>query len=260
MANVDRIRLIEAYYQGILSGEEKALFKQLMKQDKDFKDTVKEFKTIFNGFDALHVEYFQNNLKHLESQYNNENVVSLNRETPVRSIRSWYSAAAAVLILIFATVGYYTMQPTLFEQNFYASESIAVHIESIRGEGDLSVVEQNKKDAYTAYQTQDYTTAIQLLKVYFDEQATAAQDMQANIVLGVSLLAQDNAQEALDYLKVVLANKTTSYHQEAEWMWILAKLKLEQEGEAKVQKLLQQISKLKNHIHFEDAQALLKAL
>ena len=65
MANVDRIRLIEAYYQGSLSGEEKVFFKQLMKEDNGFKTTVKEFKDIFGGLDALHVEHFQVNLKNL---------------------------------------------------------------------------------------------------------------------------------------------------------------------------------------------------
>lgn len=259
MANVDRIRLIEAYYQGTLSGEEKVLFKQLRKEDKSFKTAVKEYKDIFNGFDALHVEYFQSNLENLEAKYSNNKVVSLNQSC-TRSIRPWYSAAAAVVILVCATVGYYALTPTVFEQNFYASESIGVHIESIRGEGELSSIGQLKKDAYSAYQAKDYATSIKLLKDYLDKDSQAKTDMQAHIVLGVSLLAEDKAVEALPYLKLVSEHRTTSYYQEAEWMWILAKLKLEQEGEPKVQKLLQQISKLKNHIHFDDAQALLKQL
>ena len=255
MANADKTRLIEAYYRGILKGEDKTYFKQLMKENASFKQEVKEYKKIFQGFEALHIEAFENNLMQFEAKHQSktDNVVVM------RPFRKFYAAAAAIALLICATFAYNVMMPSVFDQQFHASQSIAVHMESLRGDNTMSTAEQIKKNAFTAYQQKKYGECISFLTDY---QTTypeaAAKDYQSILVLGVAQLASGDTETALSNLDIVVSSKDSAYKQEAEWMWALAQVKLG--AHDKAQPVLEKIAKHKGHIHKEDATVTLKAI
>ena len=255
MGNVDKSRLIEAYYRGTLKGADKAYLKQLMSEDPSFKQEVKDYKQIYNGLEALHIEQFQLNLNKMEAKYETkDNVVAMNANTAViRPLRKLYAVAAAIALLICCTVTYNMMMPTVFDQHFAASQSIAVHIESTRAGGQtISTAEQIKKSAFTAYQKKEYTKSIDLLKDYINTYPEkASKDYQSMLVLGVAQLANNQAEAGTTTLAQIINGADSSYKQEAEWMWALGQIKLEQTDVAK--KMLQEITLQKGHIHEEDA-------
>ena len=78
MRNIDKNRLIEAYHRGTLKGADKAYLKQLMSEDPSFKQEVKDYKQIYKGLEALHIEQFQLNLNKMEAKYETkDNVVAM---------------------------------------------------------------------------------------------------------------------------------------------------------------------------------------
>ncbi|WP_052596302.1 tol-pal system YbgF family protein [Aureispira sp. CCB-QB1] len=256
MAKVDKSRLIEAYHRGTLKGADKAYLKQLMSEDPSFKQEVNDYKQIYNGLEALHIEQFQLNLKKMEAKYQKEdNVVPMSSSTGavVRPMRKLYAVAAAVALLVCCTITYNLMLPSVFDQHFAASQSIAVHIESTRASGQtISTAEQIKKSAFTAYQKQEYRKSIDLLKDYMNTYPEkASKDYQSMLVLGVAQLATNKTTSAINTLEQILNGRDSSYKQEAEWMWALGKIKLDHTEAAK--KLLQEITLQKGHIHQEDA-------
>ncbi|BDS14544.1 tetratricopeptide repeat protein [Aureispira anguillae] len=252
MANVEKSRLIEAYYRGTLNGADKGYLKQLMSEDPSFRQEVKDYKHIFNGLEALHVEHFQANLAQMEKKYQ-DNVVAMSPKTTIRPFQKLYYAAAAVALLICCSITYHLMTPSVFDQHFAASESIAVHIESIRAGGQtMSTEEQIKKSAFTAYQQKEYSQSISLLKDYLNTYPeTASKDYQSILVLGVAQLAEGKVEQATRTLELVIKGRDSSYKQEAEWMWVLAQIKLDNKEAAK--KVLQDIIDQKGHIHKEKA-------
>lgn len=255
MANVDKSRLIEAYYRGTLKGADKAYLKQLMSEDPSFKQEVKDYKQIYNGLEALHIEQFQLNLNKMEAKYETkDNVVAMSgNRAIVRPMRKLYAVAAAIALLVCCTITYNLMLPSVFNQHFAASQSIAVHIESTRAGGQVvSTAEQIKKSAFTAYQKQQYKRSIDLLKDYINTYPEkASKDYQSMLILGVAQLATNQTEEATKTLELIINGRDSSYKQEAEWMWALGQIKLERTEVAK--KLLQEITLQKGHIHQEDA-------
>jgi len=255
MANVDKSRLIEAYHRGALKGADKAYLKQLMSEDPSFKQEVNDYKQIYNGLEALHIEQFQLNLNKMEAKYKTtDNVIAINNnKLNVRPIRKMYAVAAAIALLVCCTITYNLMLPSVFDQHFAASQSIAVHIESTRAGGQtISTAEQIKKSAFVAYQKQEYTKSIDLLKNYINAYPEkASKDYQSMLVLGVAQLATNKAENATKTLGEIINGSDSSYKQEAEWMWILGQIKLNHIDVAK--KTLQTITLQKGHIHQEDA-------
>lgn len=258
MPNIDITRLIEAYYKGTLKGEDKAYFKQLMREDPAFKQEVKEYKHIFQGFEALHLEQFQSQLSNMESKY----ATSQADATPtavVRPMRRWYRVAVAAAILMVATVAYNLFQPSLYDQHFAAVPSIAVHMESMRASGTLSQTEQIKKQAFAAYQQEDFKRCVILLNDYKNNYAEAAlKDYQSLLVLGVAQAAEGQYKKAIANLELVKQSKSSSFKQEAEWIWALVQLKL---GHTEVTKsALERIAAQPKHTRHEKANVLLEQL
>jgi TolA-binding protein len=255
MGNVDKSRLIEAYHRGTLKGADKAYLKQLMSEDPSFKQEVNDYKNIYNGLEALHIEQFQLNLNKMEAKYETmDTIVAVNGNSgAIRPMRRLYAIAAAVALLISCTVTYNMMMPNVFEQHFAASQSIAVHIESTRAGGKtISTAEQIKKSAFTAYQKKEYTKAIDLLKDYINTYPEkASKDYQSMLVLGVAQLAANQTEGGAKTLTHIINGTDSSYKQEAEWMWSLGQIKLEHTDAAK--KVLQEMILQKEHIHQEDA-------
>lgn len=258
MENLDRTRLIEAYYRGTLKGIDKTHFKELMDNDPDFKDEVKGFKHIFKGLDALHVEQFQNRLMNMESKYKNQTAGTEIKveiaQNNIRPIKKFYAYAAAMALLVVATYAYYMVSFNTFDQYFQASQSIAVHIESTRGTS-MPTSEQLKKNGFAAYQQKDYKTCIELLDKYTNQYPDlASDDYQVALVKGVALLASEQTDNAIKNLEFVMKSRESSYRQEAEWMWALAQIKSDKYDKAKP--VLEKIAKQKGHIHQEEAKQL----
>lgn len=259
MENLDRTRLIEAYYRGTLKGIDKTHFKQLMDEDPDFKQEVKDFKVIFKGLEALHIDQFQSRLMNMEAKHQNKvagTEAIIPKDNNIRPLKKYYSYAAAIALLVCASYAYYFVNSSPFDQHFQASSSIAVHIESTRGTEVMPVSEQLKKNGFSAYQQKDYKTCIQLLSNYTQQYPDLADDdFQTALVLGVAQLANGETDAAVKSLEFVLRSRESSYRQEAEWMWSLAQIKLNKADKAKP--VLEKIIAQKGHIHQEEAKEII---
>lgn len=255
MRNIDKNRLIEAYHRGTLKGADKAYLKQLMSEDPSFKQEVKDYKQIYNGLEALHIEQFQLNLNKMEAKYETkDNVVAMPRSGAViRPMRKLYAVAVAIALVVCSSIAYNMMMPDVFEQHFAASQSIAVHIESTRAGGQvISTAEQVKKSAYSAYQRAEYTKSIDLLNDYIlTYPEKAATDYQSMLVLGVAQLAGNQIEAGTKTLSKIINGKDSSYKEEAQWMWALGQIKLEQMDAAK--EMLEAIQLQTEHTHHKDA-------
>lgn len=261
MTDVAKVKLIEDYYTGTLSHAQQEEFNSLLRTDAQFKKDVHAYKKIFGGFRALQADHFKATLERFEREHETPAQTQQRPKGAVRSLQSWwYAAAAAVVLLIGVTVVFQNLSPNLFDQNFMASESIAVHISSTRaGEEGLSEVEQIKKSAYRAYRKADYTEAITLLKDYRNNFPELFElDYQAMVVLGVAQLAQGQAEQALVSFEHVISSRDSSFRQEAEWMTALAYLKLDKIDLAKRE--ISTIARKKEHLYQEKAIQLLEKL
>lgn len=258
MKNAKKLKLIELFHRKAMKGSDKKAFDQMKDEDIYFQQEINDFEPIIKGFESLHLEQFQNNLSQFESKYK-ENIVAINTTT-VRPLRKVYFAAAAIALLICAIIGYNVMMPSDFDQHFYASKSIAVHMESTRnGDNILSTPEQIKKSAFSAYQQKKYEKSINLIKDYLNTYPKiASKDYQSILVLGVAQLASGQAKKAAKNLEVVINSNDSSYRQEAEWMWVMTQYKLETPTAAK--NILNKIANKKGHIHKKAAIELLNGL
>jgi TolA-binding protein len=255
MKHANKFELIESFYRKTIKRNDKKEFNQIMSEDASFKKEVKGYKQIFNGLESLHIEHFENKISNFESQYK-DNVLPLhnNNRRPLRKI---YYAAAAIALLICATFGYNIMAPTEFDQHFHASQSIAVHMGSVRnGDNVLSTPEQIKKSAFSAYQQEKYEKSINLIKDYLNTYPKiASKDYQSILVLGVAQLVCDQPDKASKNLELVINSNDSSYKQEAQWMWVMAQYKLNNKSATKA--VLEKITQQKGHIHKKAATKLL---
>lgn len=259
MTDIDKTRLIEAYHQKKLKGDDDTLFKQELKNDPNFQEEVNGFAAIFKGLDGLHVDEFKNRLAQMESKYQHDstNIVPINNV--IRPIKKLYFAAAAIALLICATIAYNFTTQDVFSDHFQASLSIGVHLGSTRGDLGISTEEQIKKRAFSFYQQKDYSNTIKLLKDYVQTYPnSAAVDYQSLLVLGVSQLAIGETEKAIKNFDLVIMSNNSSYKQEAEWMWVLAQFKLE--NGAATKSMLESIISQDGHTYQDVAKEVLSNL
>lgn len=257
MSKIDKIKLIEAYHTGQLNGKEKNSFKRLLQEDPSFETEVASYEPIFEGFHGMRGDQFAQTLQEFENEYQAQ---QHSKTTPIiRSLRQFYYIAAAAAVLFLSVLAYQLTNPNLFNQNFVASESIAVHMHAFRAAEDMPVAEKLKKEAFTAYQDKDYRSCIRLLQDYRQNFPQLAKtDYQALVVLGVAQLARGKAEVALESLEIVISSRDSSYRQEAEWMTALANIKLNKNELAKEQ--LEVISRKESHLYQQKAVTLLEQL
>ncbi len=265
MKHAEKIRLIESYYRGDICDADQLLFDALLKEDSTFSEEVTSYETIFRGFESLHLEKLQEQLFSFEQKYKEKvSKAPVEPETiraaVVRPIRSYYYAAAAVAVLVFAVFGYNQMNSSPFENNFVADGSIAIHLSSMRaGDQTLSPVEILTRDAYAAYQEQNYDNTIKILSLYQDDYPEiASKDYQSFLVLGVAFLANGAANDAKLNFNKILEAKDSSNKLSAQWYLSLAEIKLNNFDAA--QSILEDLSNCEDSKLKDDATQLLQDL
>lgn len=199
MRNKDYTQLIHAYYEGTLVGADKSLFKQLLKEEADFKAEVKAYKKIFKGLGGLHLD-------HLKQEMNKWEKAQKEVKTPVVSISSfriYLAIAAAIAMLLSMPLIYQSLVPNdPFEQHFHASSSFAIHAAAVRDSKNLATYESIKGTAFMAYQKKDYKTTIKQLKDYiYNFEKEAKGDSQSFLILAIAQIAEEHYQNAIPNLE-----------------------------------------------------------
>lgn len=265
MKHAEKIRLIESYYRGDICDADQLLFDTLLKEDSTFSEDLDSYETIFRGFESLHLENLQEQLFSFEQKYEKKvSIVPVEPEiattSVVRPIRSYYYAAAAVAVLVLAVFGYNQTTQSPFDNNFVAEGSIAIHLSSMRaGDQTLSPVDVLTRDAYAAYQQQNYDNTIKILSLYQDDYPEiASKDYQSFLVLGVAFLANGAAKDAKLNFNKILEAKDSSNKLSAQWYLSLAEIKLKNYDAA--QSILEDLSNCEDNKFKNDATQLLQDL
>jgi TolA-binding protein len=265
MKDAEKLRLIETFYQGDISSEDQKVFDNLLNDDANFQQEVRSFEPIFKGFEALHIEHFEQQLLSFEKKHQSATKeVSMSSTsgstTVLRPLKKFYYAAAAIAVLLVALVGYKQFTYAPFENNFVAEANIAIHLSSMRAASmDLSDEEVLTRDAFTAYQSNDYEATINLLEKYQKEYPNiAAKDYQSYLVLGVAQLAIGHAEASKSSLIKILDAEDSSNKLTARWYLSLAEVKLQNYDAAS--KLLNELINSDDNKLKKDAEALLNDL
>ncbi len=245
-------QLIEGYFEGTLTTDQKKQFKELRRHDPDFAKEVKIYQKIERGFKGLHLDHLQNQMNSWESGQKETKVVEL----PARG--SWVkyiSIAAAIAIMITTPFIYQNMNSNPYEQYFQASADYATDLVSLRGSTVSSSDIELKNQGFLAYQQNNYQTAIVLLEDYTQR---ATDDYQARLVLGIAALAISDENAAIHQFDNILRSNDANTKQDAQWFWALAQYKAKNTAASK--KMLTKIIASTTHIHHQQAKDFLNAI
>jgi hypothetical protein len=266
MKHAEKLRLIESHYRGDINEQDRVVLETLLQDDPDFRLELESYEVVFMGFESLHVEDFQQQLVSFEQKFEEQVPVFPPEEvlttstTVIRPIKSFYYAAAAVAVLLCAVFGYNQMNHSPFDNNFVADSNLAIHLSSMRaGDQNLSGSATMTRDAFSAYQTQDFKGTIEILQKYQQDYSdVASKDYQSYLVLGVAQLANGAAEAAKNNFNKIIEAKDSSNKLSAQWYLSLAEVKLENYVVA--QQILEELTNCEDPKIKKDAKQLLSDL
>jgi predicted Zn-dependent protease len=214
---MEQERLIEKYLQNKLSGKEKQLFDELLKNDIQFKEEV-ALHTNIKKITAFNDDA---NFKNLVSKL--ENKASSTNKKP--SYTKWLVAASIVVLL----GSFYVIN---LNKNVSSNELFATYFEPYRNviqpieRGNTQ--EDKKTQAFTAYENGEYETAITL----FSELQTTTNESFYLFYKANALLQLEKANESIPLLLEHLKTNDT-LTQKTNWYLALAYLKIDDKINAK---------------------------
>lgn len=248
--NTQLTELIDRYYEGTLSQEEKLAFEKRLADEVTFAQEVALHKKIVAGLKA---SSRGNMLKKLqEEDAKMEAYQPVAKTIPLYGGSSqklyWAIAAGFILLLIPFVILYNQRQSSeqLFTQYFapYSHQEGALPTD---GPAD---------QAMDLYKNQNYAQALPIL----DKMLGGKEGKEAAILFykGNSHLALDHAEDAINSFEGVLALSPNPYTEEAEWYLALSYVKAAKKRKAK--KLLEDIIKKQDHPYQKEARDLLTQL
>lgn len=233
--------LIERYLQGELAGDELVRFEQAMKEDAALAAEVDLQQSVQQLLAEKDVLALDQQLTDLRQDYGAETPKLL----PFRKI--WF-AAAAVLVLGIASIGFFTTADPIDGEELYLSYFEPYPADNaVRSQEDDPTRVSQMEEALEAYAKGDYDAAYQrfLACLYID-----ADDLRAKFYLGITLLAQGHGEKAAETLLEVAEQTDSIYADPARWYYTLSLIRqnkrsaarkelkaLEKEARGKYQKL-----------------------
>lgn len=203
--------LIERYLSGDLSAEERALVESRITNEPAFAAGVDDRRQLNDHLRAVAAEEtLRPTLEKLGDQYFPE------RTAEVRNLprRRWYGYAIAAAVAVILLVAVPLLFPAGNSYDQFAQHEPLALTERSSGPGQAAAAEK-------AYNAGNYSAAIPLLQAYLDAQAD---DEQARLALGVSLLETDRDQEAIAIFKRI-AEGQSSLAPYGNWYLALAAVK-----------------------------------
>lgn len=236
---MNKERLIESYFLGILSEDEKIKFDELFETDTNFKKEIEFQKQVKNA--VLNKEHItlKRHLQDIESNISNR-----------QSLKTWWFAAAA--ILLFVSFGYYFFNKeytndSLFAEYYQPAKNIVHPI--VRNETE----ENEETNAFIAYQQQDYKVAQQLFHSLFE----STQKSEILFYEAISMLETDQIDLAIQKLE---AHKQFNDAVSSRTNWYLALAYLKQNNIEKVKTILKDIVSSTSTFKYKEVKKLLKKL
>lgn len=254
MKEFDKIDLIEKNHRNQLSTEEQVQF-DLLWQDHDdnFAAEVEEYEFLFDGFDALHAEAFQEQLQHWEKeQQAKEQAPQPVFIKPLWSRLMPYAAAAAVVLLLSPLLWQWLPQSPDSQLQALLQPAVA---NVLRDAGEDDPQQQLRKKALSFYNNKQYDQAITTSQQYLNQYGIGDQDIQ--YFLAASLYLKGEYLKA-NQLFDLLSQGSSTYAQEAQWMQAAVQYQLNNIPACR--QLLQQILQKPDHVRYRSAKQLLEKL
>ncbi len=214
---MDTEEIIDKYYLDELTPEERVLMQRRLREDADFKAE----------FD------FQENLRRAirdtERDSLKEKLIGFERTqakgTAKKHWKIWQIAASITILLCIAGLAYYVNtqddSQKLYAKNYEPYPNTVFNI--TRGEGTASL----EREAFTAYEANDYETAITL----FEKLNAQGERTAISFYLGQSLLAANHPKQSLAIFERLIQEQD-DFSAEARWYAALTELKLQDKPSA----------------------------
>ncbi len=239
--NEERYILFDQYLQGELNVDERSNFEKQLKEDPELASAFETFKEMHlqleNKFgQETEREVFKENLNRISDKYFN------NKKTKVVSLKPWYFAAAASIVIMFGLF--------FFDYKHYPNFEDYNHPESAYFT-ERGVSEETLKQAEDNFNGKRYEKAVPLFEAILKE--NNAPEIQ--YFYGVSLLQVGKYVKAENVFKELEAGNSV-YKEKAKWNRALSKLK---QGKYKeCEEILQTISQ--DYEDYDQVEQLLEEL
>jgi hypothetical protein len=243
-----RDQMIQAYLEGKMGGEELQKFTSEFESNPELAREIKRFKEIELGLRSIGVDNLKEEIKDWEKEY----LIHSSETVKVRTIRTYYSVAAIILLLVVAGIFFFlNRQPdysNLYSQNYTPYEDM------ILDRGDMEEYNESPlKAGMEAYNMKKYELASKNLSAYLEQMP---EKYGVALYLGISEMELNQTKSAEKDL--MLAQKDPMFTQQAQWYLCLLYLKSNQPDNALDE--INGILRNPDHYKFEDALKLKKVL
>ncbi|WP_054852735.1 tol-pal system YbgF family protein [Olleya sp. ITB9] len=214
---MDKEQLLYLYFSNTLTPEQEQMFSNLLKTDSEFKAQFDFENNIKQVIKAEQSEILKSKLQGFEN----------NRSAVQHSNKSWFNWRIAASIVFFIAAGWFGYDAffgvnynDLYTTNYKNYPNTVYTI--TRGEDTSSL----ERDAFVAYETEDYTLAIQK----FNE--VQHQQPYFNFYKAQSYLGLDELEKAKDLFLHETTINESQFKAEANWYLALINLKQQNKTEA----------------------------
>ena len=210
--------LIDKYFAGELSPEERTSLERKLKEDNDFAKAFQLEKDLMEGLETMGNKNLRPKLEKIYQEEVMEEKKEVKTSTPVHQIstksnRRWWLAAASIAIIALLT---WMFWPQVSPQKLYAAHAQHEFDFTEKGSPDQVLYQ-----AETALKANDFAAALPLLENYLSSRPDAY-----NIVLakGIAHLELDDHEKAILTFRQ-LTRVNSLYKTEGTWYLALANLK-----------------------------------
>ena len=238
--NQEFLENIEAYLEGNLDRETL----ETLAKDAGIKNLEEEIQWVKDVQLAVNAHALRDQLNIALPK----NEVKSTPTAKVRSFRIVWAAAAAIAVIIIGYFGFFRSDSgDLYAQYKIQEPGIPV----VMGETDQYELQQ----AFTYYGEDNFEEAISRFEA-LDNKKVGSDTVQ--YYLGLSLLYNDEAKEAIPYFEKVGEDQNSVFNQKADWFTVLSYLQIGDYDQANAS--LKPVLDNANHAFYEEALSLKQAL
>jgi tetratricopeptide (TPR) repeat protein len=204
--NPNNIELIEAYFDGTLSPEEKAEFELRLVYDSVLEEDFQMYKKIRTGFNRIKADQLRNRLRSFDGEIDKQSPNDRGRNS------FWLFTGLAASLVIGIIVFRFLQNPADYDPNFIPVEAgLPVKM------GLKFDVEFN--NAMTAFKAEDFPLASNGFSKLL---ATSPENDTCLFFLGASLLHQSEFPEAVDTFKKLALQPASAYFEKGQYYMALS--------------------------------------
>lgn len=267
MKETEHIERIERYVFAQMDTSERADMELAIQADEALRQEVAEYQQLFSGMKALHAETFMAQLKQWDKAHSSglspEASVTIGtaiNKNGIQKHRLLFQIAAVALVLLLPLGAMLYMvnnnraNPEQLFADFFSPAHNSV-VNTLRTDTVMPELEQEIQDCMRAYDDGDFTRARNEISTFLNDHPG---QNRVYFHLGVSMLADHMANEALEVFDNLRSLPDAYYVDDLDWYSALALLDLKRLDQSKA--LLVKIAADPKHFHRHKANRLLENL